>query len=70
MAAGEVMSGGQWENTKSIEEKLELLRKDVIDIAAVQNALAREFRDLAHRLREAEQRLEALAKSRHSSEAT
>ena len=34
----------------SVEEKLEILRQDIIDIATAQNRTAREFRDLGYRI--------------------
>lgn len=46
----------RWD-TASTEEKLQLLRSDIIDIATAQNALARDFRDWLHRLRELAQGL-------------
>jgi hypothetical protein len=43
------MADDRWDNADA-EGKLEILRQDITDIASAQNALAREFRDLAHRL--------------------
>jgi hypothetical protein len=41
----------KWD-TANLEEKLELLRSDIRDIATAHNALARDFRDWLHRLTE------------------
>ncbi len=34
----------------TIDEKIELLRQDIIDIASAQNALAQDFRELGRRM--------------------
>lgn len=58
------MATERWDAAANVEEKLELLRRDIIDIAAAQNALAREFRDLAHQLATVAEGVEALSKNR------
>jgi hypothetical protein len=59
------MSNEEWDGA-SADQKLELLRKDITDIAAAQNALAREFRDLTRRVERLAQGLGALRRSHPS----
>jgi hypothetical protein len=60
----------RWTNAKSVDEKLELLRQDITDIATAHNALAREFRVLTHRLATVAEALAALVENRQSNEAS
>jgi hypothetical protein len=60
------VAGEEWDTTNA-DEKLELLRKDVIDIAAAHNALSWEVRDLLRRVDKLARDLVALRRSRPKS---
>jgi hypothetical protein len=56
------MAGEEWDSA-NVDQKLELLRKDLTDIATAQNALAREFRSLTRRIDKLAQDLGALRRN-------
>lgn len=62
------MPNEEWEQANT-EQKLELLRKDVRDIAAAQNGVARDFRLLLHRFDELIRALAAPEQTHQQSEA-